>query len=128
MPWKCSSHCSSSAASRKTSVRTIDPESSATPFQCWLRRLGIKPIRIYPGSPWKNGYNERFNSTLRREVLNAEWSATKRHAQVVLNSWLEQYNHIRPHQALSMRALAPERLLEKLQISGTDTWARLRTE
>lgn len=41
-------------------------------MQSWLRRVGIKPIRICPGSPWENGYNERFNETLRREVLNAE--------------------------------------------------------
>ncbi|MFA9474022.1 MAG: integrase core domain-containing protein [Filomicrobium sp.] len=30
-------------------------------------------IQIYPGLPWENGCNERFNGTLRREVLNAEW-------------------------------------------------------
>jgi transposase InsO family protein len=41
-------------------------------MQDWLKKVGIKPIRIYPGSPWENGYNERFNGTLRREVLNAE--------------------------------------------------------
>jgi transposase InsO family protein len=35
-------------------------------MQDWLARVGIKPVRIYPGSPWENGYNERFNGTLRR--------------------------------------------------------------
>ena len=49
------------------------PEFVAQAMQDWLARVGIKPIRIYPGSPWENGYNERFNGTLRREVLNAEW-------------------------------------------------------
>lgn len=29
-------------------------------------------IGIYPGSHWENGNNERFNGTLRNEVLNAE--------------------------------------------------------
>ena len=48
------------------------PEFIAENFQTWLARIGIKPIRIYPGSPWGNGYNEPFNGTLRREVLNAE--------------------------------------------------------
>ena len=46
------------------------PEFVARAFQTWLTKVGIKPIRIYPGSPWENGYNERFNGTLRREVLN----------------------------------------------------------
>ena len=43
------------------------PEFAAEAMQGWLRHIGIKPIRIYPGSPWENGYNERFNGTLRRE-------------------------------------------------------------
>ena len=96
------------------------PEFAAAPFQDWLRRVGIEPIRIYPGSPWENGYNERFNGTLRREVLNAEWFTTTRQAQVVIDTWLRQYNRVRPHHALGMRAPVPETLLEKSQISGPD--------
>ena len=30
------------------------PEFTAALFQDWLRRFGIQPIRIYPGSPWEN--------------------------------------------------------------------------
>ena len=71
------------------------PEFSSEPFKDWLTKVGIKPIRIYPGSPWENGYNERFNGTLRREVLNAEWFGTTRQAQTVINQWLKQYNQIR---------------------------------
>jgi transposase InsO family protein len=66
-----------------------------------------------------NGCCERFNGTLRRELLNAEWFGTTRQAQTVINQWLKQYNQIRPHQALSMRPPAPETILEKRQISGT---------
>ncbi len=86
------------------------PEFIAAPLQAWLRRVGIKPIQIYPGSPWENGYNERFNGTLRREVLNTEWFLTTKQAQVVIDHWLKQYNHIRPHQALNMRPPVPETL------------------
>ena len=68
------------------------------------------PSGSTPGSPWENGYNERFNGTLRREVLNAEWFATTRQAQIVINSWLRQYNHTRLHQALNMRPPVPETL------------------
>ena len=42
-------------------------------------------------------------------------------AQVVINYWLRQYNHTRPHQALNMRPPVPETLLEKAQISGPHT-------
>ena len=77
-------------------------------------------MQIYPGSPWENGYNERFNGTLRREVLNAEWCHTTKQAQVTINIWLRQYDQIRPHHALSRRPPAPETSLEKPQISGTE--------
>ena len=96
------------------------PEFAAEALQDWLRCVGIKPIRIFPGSPWENGYNERFNGTLRREVLNAEWFTTTQQAQIVINHWLRQYNHTRPHQALNMRPPVPETLLEKAQISGSE--------
>jgi len=86
------------------------PEFIAENFHTWLARIGIKPIRIYPGSPWENGYNERFNGTLRREVLNAEWFTSIRQARVVIETWLKQYKHIRPHQALNMRPPVPETL------------------
>ena len=86
------------------------PEFIAENFQTWLTKVGIKPIRIYPGSPWENGYNERFNGTLRREVLNAEWFTSIRQAQIVIETWLKQCNHIRPHQALNMRPPVPETL------------------
>lgn len=70
------------------------PEFASATFQDWLRRIGIEPIRIYPGSPWENGYSERFNrlprtrsgGTLRAELLNAEWFATTRQAQTVINT------------------------------------------
>ena len=85
----------------------------------WLMKVGIQPLHIHPGSPWENGYNERFNGTLRSEVLNAEWFTSLHQAQTVINTWLRQYNHIRPHQALGMRPPVPETLLERSKISGT---------
>ena len=108
--------------SRQRSFPTCyGPEFAAEAMQGWLRRVGIKPIRIYPGSPRENGYNERFNGTLRREVLNAEWFTTTEQAQIVINHWLKQYNHTRPHQALNMQPPVPETVLEKPLFSGTET-------
>ena len=46
------------------------PEFVAQGMQDWLARVGIKPIRIYPGSPWENGYNERV-----------QWNAAPRGSQ-----------------------------------------------
>lgn len=89
-------------------------EFTAEALQDWLTKIGVRPIQIYPGSSWgeshigSNGYNERFNGTLRREVLNAEWFATVEQAKTVIGKWLCQYNPIRPHQALGMRPPVPE--------------------
>jgi len=87
------------------------PEFIAGHLQDWLKKAGIRPMQIYPGSPRENGYNERFNGTLRREVLNAEWFHSTRQAQVAINVWLKKYNRIRPHHALGMRPPMPETLL-----------------
>ena len=88
------------------------PEFTAEVFQKWLTKVGIKPIRIYPGSPGENGCNERFKGTLRREILDADWFARTKQAQTAINIWLKQYNHIRPHQALNVRLTVPETLLK----------------
>lgn len=93
-------------------------EFASVTFQCSLGRVGIEPIRTYPGSPWENGCNQRFNGTLRSELLNAEWLATTRQAQIVVNTWLCQHNHIRPHHALGMRPPVPETVLGKPKFSG----------
>ena len=87
-------------------------EFVAEHLQEWLRRVGVTPIQIYPGSPWENGYNERFNGTLRREVLNSQWFNSIKQAQVAINVWPTEYNHIRPHTALCMLPPAPKTLLE----------------
>ena len=87
-------------------------EFVAEHLQEWLRRVGVTPIQIYPGSPWENGYNERFNGTLRREVLNSQWFNSIKQAQVAINVWPTEYNHIRPHTALGKLPPAPETLLE----------------
>ena len=84
------------------------PEFIAQAMQDWLTRVGIKPIRIYPGSPWENGYNESFNGRLRDEFLNGNLFYTLKEAQVLIEGWRREYNTIRPHSSLGYRPPAPE--------------------
>jgi len=86
----------------------------------WLRKLSIERTQIYLGSPWENGYNERFKSTLRNEVLNAECFYTVNQAQTAINVWPRQYNHIRPHHGLNMRPPVPKTLIEKPKNTGIE--------
>ena len=43
-------------------------EFTAHAVREWLGRIGVKALYIEPGTPWVNGYNERFNGTLRGSV------------------------------------------------------------
>lgn len=83
-------------------------EFTAKILQNWLKRLGVKTVYITPGSPWENGYNERFNGILRDELLDGELFYTLKEAQVVIEDWRKEYNTIRPHHSLGLKPPVPE--------------------
>lgn len=82
-------------------------EFTAHVLQNWLKSLGVKTAYIEPGSPWENGFNERFNGSLRDECLNLEYFYTLKEARVVIAQWVNEYNHIRPHSSLKYRPPSP---------------------
>ena len=84
------------------------PGFTAKKVREWLASLDVKTLFIEPGSPWENGFIERFNGSLRDEVLNGEIFYTLREAQVVIEDWRHEYNEIRPHMSLGYRPPAPE--------------------
>ena len=84
------------------------PEFTAKAIRKWLNRLGVKTLFIEPGSPWENGYIESFNGKLRDELLNREIFTTLTEAKILIEQWRREYNHVRPHSALSYRPPAPE--------------------
>ena len=83
--------------------------------------MGVEPIYIYPGSPWENGFNERFNGTLRNEVLNTEAFHSLQEAPCVIHQWVQQYNHVRPHQSLNDRPPIPKTTLPALSLNVVHT-------
>jgi len=84
------------------------PEFTAKAVRDWLNRLEVKTLFIELGSPWENGYIESFNGKLRDELLNGESFTTLLEAQVLIENWRKEYNHIRPHSSLGYRPPAPE--------------------
>lgn len=74
----------------------------------WLADLGVKNAFITPGSPWENGFNERFNGSLRDELLDCELFDTLQEAKIVINDWKNHYNTIRPHRSLGYKPPAPD--------------------
>jgi transposase InsO family protein len=81
-------------------------EFIAETVQDWLRQRGVQPVFIAKASPQQNCYVERFNGSMRDELLNGETFRSVTEARVVIEAWIEHYNHVRPHRALGMRAPA----------------------
>jgi transposase InsO family protein len=87
------------------------PEFTAKAVRRWLNRLGVKTLFIERGSPWENGYIESFNGKLRDELLAREVFTTLEEANVLIEQWRKEYNHLRPHSALNYQPPAPEAVL-----------------
>lgn len=88
------------------------PEFIAHKLKDWMKKLGIQPTYIEPGSPWENGYIESFNGKLRDELLNGEIFFTLLEAKVIIERWRKYYNTKRPHSSLNYRPPAPESFIE----------------
>lgn len=81
-------------------------EFIAKAVQEFIRDVGAKTAYITPGSPWENGFIERFNGTLRDELLNREVFYTLTEARAMTENYRNEYNKIRPHSSLNY--MAPE--------------------
>jgi transposase InsO family protein len=70
-------------------------------FDKICRKNGIEHRLTAPASPNQNGKVERFHGTLRREFLDdADPFTSLDQAQEAIDTWVREYNHDRPHQAL----------------------------
>jgi len=76
-----------------------------TRLAVWWMALGIKLDRIDPGSPYQNGAHERMHRDMKRE-LEGQIDGNLRYHQRVFDTWREEYNTERPHQALGMKTPA----------------------
>lgn len=71
-------------------------------LSAWWVTLGITPERILPGKPAMNGAHERMHRDMKQELqLTPEKSLGEQ--QKRFDAWKEEFNVIRPHQALSQQ-------------------------
>jgi transposase InsO family protein len=95
-----------------THVRSDNgPEFIANAVREWIVAVGARTAFIEPGSPWENGYCESFNSRLRDELLNGEVFYSLAEARIVIESWRQHYNTLRPHSSLGYKPPAPHTVL-----------------
>ena len=69
-------------------------------FKAWADKHEIRIDYIEPGSPYQNGFIERFNRTYREEVLDQYLFKNLTEVQNLTADWLAQYNDERPHESL----------------------------
>lgn len=77
-------------------------EFIAASLGAWLAEQGVKTAFIEKGSPQQNPFVERFNGTMRDELLNGEEFDSLLEARVLINAWRDEYNTLRPHRGLGM--------------------------
>jgi transposase InsO family protein len=78
---------------------------SLTRLSAWWITLGIIPDRTDKGKPGQNGSLERFHADIANEV-EKKVPGGRRQNQVVLDAWREEYNTVRPNEAIGMKTPA----------------------
>jgi putative transposase len=73
-----------------------------TRLSAWWVKLGIRPRRILPGCPFMNGSHERMHRDMKRELQQLP-RFNLLEEQKRFDEWREEYNNIRPNQALQGR-------------------------
>lgn len=88
------------------------PELISKRLESWATDKQIELLHIQPGKPAQNAYIERFNRTYREEVLDAYLFDNLQEVRTITERWLEDYNTIRPHEAL--QGLSPRQFALQL--------------
>lgn len=68
----------------------------------WFMDLGITPVYSDPGCPTQNGRHERMHRDLKAEATRPAGKGLA-DQQRKFDQFINDYNHIRPHEALGMR-------------------------
>lgn len=82
------------------------PEFVSISLDKWAYDHGVVLDFSRPGKPTDNPFIESFNGSLRDECLNVHWFMSLQDARAKIESWRQDYNHFRPHSALSDTAPA----------------------
>ena len=73
-----------------------------TVLSVWWITLGILPERSLPGCPGQNGSLERMHADIAREIEGKIPGGIAAN-QAALDAWVEEYNSVRPNEAIGMK-------------------------
>lgn len=75
------------------------PEYISERLKSWAKLNEVELWYIQPGNPQQNGYIERFNRTMRYELLNQCLFESIEQVRQQSTQWVWMYNNVRPHMA-----------------------------
>jgi len=87
------------------------PEFISTHLELWCANHNITLDFIRPGKPTENARVERFNGSMRRELLDCHIFTSLSEVREMVEEWMIDYNHHRPHEALDN--LSPIQFLKR---------------
>lgn len=96
-----------------------------------LRRLGITQINSTPNHPTTCGKVERFHQTLKKWLACQPRAATIAELQAQLDTFVDEYNHNRPHRSLPQHATPATTYQARTKAAPgerADTHNRVRTD
>lgn len=76
------------------------PEFLGEAFTQWAKHAGMAIQYIQPGKPNQNAYIERFNRTMRNELLDQHLFVRLEDVREASYWWMLEYNEERPHDSL----------------------------
>jgi len=76
------------------------PEFISHKLDMWCREHKISLAFIQPGKPMQNGFVERCNGNIRKELLNVYVFTSLTEVREKAEEWRTDYNCSRPHQSL----------------------------
>lgn len=103
------------------------PEFISDVLVRWCEKKNIRIAYIQPGKPVQNAYIERFNGSVRRDVLDAYIFTDLAQMRIITEQWLDDYNNFRPHDALNGESPVPYRLRRASVLEGESS-SPTRTE
>lgn len=95
------------------------PELTGVALAEWAERHGVILDFIQHEKPMQNGFIERFNKTLRTEILDMYLFRTLSEVRDLTGNWRTDYNEERPHSSLYDM---PPVIYARQKLAGAPCW------